>query len=112
METQYEILYLIFLLASIHITWTLGKRQGISDTLDYLEQKGDIELDEDWKIVLDKMLIFWYNIYVVERYHYATECAVAEPALLKPHLCLARVGNKMLSEGEVRSLTTTSERVC
>ncbi len=47
METQYEILYFIFLLASIHITWTLGKRQGIVDTLDYLEEKGDIELDED-----------------------------------------------------------------
>ena len=47
METQYEFLYFIFLLASIHMTWILGKRQGISDTFDYLEQKGDIELDED-----------------------------------------------------------------
>ena len=59
METQYEVLYIIFLLASIHMTWILGKRQGIVDTLDYLEEKGDIELDEVWKIVLDTMLIFW-----------------------------------------------------
>ena len=77
METQYEVLYIIFLLASIHMTWILGKRQGIVDTLDYLEEKGDIELDEDWKIVLDTMLIFWYNIYVVERIYYAKEYADA-----------------------------------
>ena len=30
----------------------------------------------------------------MERYHYEKEYAVAEPALLKPRLCLARVGNK------------------
>ena len=77
METQYDILYIIFLLASIHLTWVLGKRQGINDTLDHLEEKGMIELDEDWKIVLDTMLIFWYNIYVVERFYYANEHADA-----------------------------------
>ena len=47
METQYDILYIIFLLASIHLTWVLGKRQGINDTLDHLEEKGMIALDED-----------------------------------------------------------------
>ena len=47
MEMQYDLIYVIILLASIHITWIIGKRQGISDTIDYLEEKGEIKLDED-----------------------------------------------------------------
>ncbi len=45
--TEVDILYFIFLCASIHLTWGLAKRHGISQTLDYLEEKGLIELDED-----------------------------------------------------------------
>jgi hypothetical protein len=29
------------------MTWFLAKRQGINDTIEYLKEKGMIELDED-----------------------------------------------------------------
>tara|TARA_B100000470_G_scaffold173250_1_gene137565 strand:+ start:599 stop:841 length:243 start_codon:yes stop_codon:yes gene_type:complete len=47
LQTQWNIIYIIFFLFTIHMTWILAKRQGISDTLDYLEEKGLLELDKD-----------------------------------------------------------------
>tara|TARA_B100000809_G_C14839099_1_gene424013 strand:- start:396 stop:545 length:150 start_codon:yes stop_codon:yes gene_type:complete len=47
LETQWNIIYIIFFLFSINMTWILAKRQGISDTIDYLEEKGLLELDKD-----------------------------------------------------------------
>jgi hypothetical protein len=47
MDWQIDIIYLIFLGASIHLTWILGKRHGISKTIDHLQAKGLLELDED-----------------------------------------------------------------
>ena len=47
LEMQWNIIYIIFLLFTIHMTWFLAKRQGINDTIEYLKEKGMIELDED-----------------------------------------------------------------
>ena len=47
LETQWTIIYIPFLLFSVNMTWILAKRQGISDTIDYLKEKGLLELDED-----------------------------------------------------------------
>ena len=47
LEMQWNIIYILFLLFSVNMTWILAKRQGISDTLDYLEEKGLLELDKD-----------------------------------------------------------------
>ena len=47
MDWQIDIYYLIFLGFSIHFAWILGKRHGISKTIDHLQAKGLIELDED-----------------------------------------------------------------
>ena len=47
LETQWNIIYTLFLLFAVNMTWIVAKRQGISDTIDYLEEKGMIELDED-----------------------------------------------------------------
>ena len=46
LETQWNIIYTLFLLFAVHMTWILAKRQGISDTLEYLKEKGLLELDE------------------------------------------------------------------
>ena len=47
LETQWNIIYITFLIFAVNMTWILAKRQGISDTIDYLKEKGMIELDED-----------------------------------------------------------------
>jgi hypothetical protein len=45
METI-DLAYLIVLAASIHISYTLGKRTGIEAAIDYLEEEKIIEFDE------------------------------------------------------------------
>jgi hypothetical protein len=47
LETQWNIIYILILLFSVNITWVVAKRYGISSTIDYLEEKGMIELDDD-----------------------------------------------------------------
>jgi hypothetical protein len=47
LEMQWNIIYILFLMFTVNMTWIIAKRQGISDTIDYLEEKGMIELDED-----------------------------------------------------------------
>ena len=47
LETQWNIIYILFLLFAVNMTWIVAKRQGISDPIDNLEEKGMIELDED-----------------------------------------------------------------
>ena len=32
-----------------HMAYTFGRRVGIEDAIDYLAEKGIIELDDDWK---------------------------------------------------------------
>jgi CRP-like cAMP-binding protein len=59
--TQIDLIYLLLLGFCVHMSYMLGRRIGISDTLNHLESKGLIELDDDWKIVLDKMVVIWYN---------------------------------------------------
>ena len=47
LETQWNIIYILFLLFSVNMTWILAKRQGIASTIDYLQKEGLLELDED-----------------------------------------------------------------
>ncbi len=47
MDWKIDIAYLFILGFSIHMTWILGKKQGISKTLDYLKADGQIDFDED-----------------------------------------------------------------
>ena len=47
LETQWNIIYILFLMFTVNMTWIVAKRQGLSDTIDYLEEMGLIELDED-----------------------------------------------------------------
>ena len=44
--TQIDLTYLIVLLASIHLSYLVGKKIGIQNTIDYLEQENIIEFDE------------------------------------------------------------------
>ena len=45
---DWQITFLIFTAcASGHIFYQLGKKQGISSTLDYLKADGQIDFDED-----------------------------------------------------------------
>jgi hypothetical protein len=44
--TQIDLAYLIVLLASINISYMVGKKIGIQNTIDYLEEKNIIEFDE------------------------------------------------------------------
>lgn len=44
--TQIDLTYLIVLLASINISYMVGKKIGIQNTIDYLEEKNIIEFDE------------------------------------------------------------------
>ena len=46
-QTQIDIIYFCFLGWSVMLTWQLGKERGMSDTIDYFEAKGYIELDDD-----------------------------------------------------------------
>ena len=43
---ELEIYYLLLLAFSVHMTWILGKRYGISITLDWFEDRDDIDFDE------------------------------------------------------------------
>jgi len=45
METI-DLAYLIVLCASIHLSYLYGKRVGIEDTIDFLEEENIIEFDE------------------------------------------------------------------
>ena len=47
LETQWNIIYILILLFSVNMTWIVAKRRGISSAIDYLEEKGMIELDDD-----------------------------------------------------------------
>jgi|TARA_B110000908_G_scaffold15935_1_gene18042 hypothetical protein len=45
---DWQIAWLVFTAAcSGHIFWQVGKKQGISKTLDYLKADGQIDFDED-----------------------------------------------------------------
>ena len=59
--TEMDLIYLLILGFSVHMSYLIGKRKGIGDTIDYFEAKGYIDLDDDWKIFLDKKVRFWYN---------------------------------------------------
>jgi hypothetical protein len=41
-----EIMFLVVLLGSIHISYLYGKRVGIENTIDHLEAEGILEFDE------------------------------------------------------------------
>ena len=45
--TQIDLIYFLLLGFCVHMSWMLGRRAGISDTLDHLEREGLIELDDD-----------------------------------------------------------------
>ena len=47
MDWQIDIYYVIFLGFCVHFAWILGKRQGISRTIDHLTERGLLEPDED-----------------------------------------------------------------
>ena len=59
--TEMDLIYLLILGFSVHMSYLAGKHFGISDTIDYFEAKGYIDLDDDWKIFLDMKVRFWYN---------------------------------------------------
>ena len=59
---EQEIAYLIFLVIATACSYTSGKREGISTTLDYMKSNGHIDFEEQQKIVLDFRYEFWYNI--------------------------------------------------
>ena len=44
--TEIDIMYLVVLLASINLSYLVGKKIGIQNTIDYLEQENIIEFDE------------------------------------------------------------------
>jgi len=47
METwQLDIYYLVFLGFCVHMAWDIGKRHGISKTLDFLREKGEIDFED------------------------------------------------------------------
>ena len=41
-----DLAYIVILLGSVYAAWNLGKREGISITLDYCKQQGQIDFDE------------------------------------------------------------------
>lgn len=47
MDWQIDIYYVIFLGFCVHFAWILGKRQGITRTIDHLTERGLLEPDED-----------------------------------------------------------------
>ena len=47
LETQWNIIYITFLIFAVNMTWILAKRHGIASTIDYLQKEGLLELDED-----------------------------------------------------------------
>ena len=45
--TQMDLVYLLILGFSVHMSYLVGKRIGISTSIDYFEAKGYIDLDDD-----------------------------------------------------------------
>jgi len=45
--TEVDLIYLLILGFSVHMSYLIGKRKGIGDTIDYFEAKGYIDLDDD-----------------------------------------------------------------
>jgi hypothetical protein len=43
---EIDIYYLAFLGFAIHMTWIVAKRHGVSQTLDFLREKGEIDFDD------------------------------------------------------------------
>jgi hypothetical protein len=46
MNWEIDIYYLVFLGFAVHMAWLIGKREGISRTLDFLELKGKIDFED------------------------------------------------------------------
>jgi len=46
MDWQVDIYYIAFLAFCVHMTWIVAKREGISQTLDFLKKRGDIDFDD------------------------------------------------------------------
>ena len=46
MNWEIGIYYLVFLGFAVHMAWLIGKREGISRTLDFLELKGEIDFED------------------------------------------------------------------
>jgi hypothetical protein len=44
--TEIDIAYIVVLMASINLSYLIGKKIGIQHTIDYLEQENIIEFDE------------------------------------------------------------------
>ena len=47
MNSVIDIYYLVFLGFAIHIAWLLGKKEGISRTLNYLRASKEIDFDDE-----------------------------------------------------------------
>ena len=45
--TEIDMMYLVVLLASINISYLIGKKIGIQNTINYLEEEGILEFDEE-----------------------------------------------------------------
>ncbi|MDB4339245.1 hypothetical protein N9992_00300 [bacterium] len=41
-----DIAYLIVLVASVHLAYMWGKKEGISSTLDYMKEQGKIDFED------------------------------------------------------------------
>ena len=41
-----DIAYLIILVTSVYLAYILGKKEGISSTLDYMKEQGKIDFDD------------------------------------------------------------------
>ena len=44
---EQDIAYMIFLIIAVACSYTSGKREGISTTLDYMKSNGQIDFEED-----------------------------------------------------------------
>ena len=45
--TEMDLIYLLILGFSVHMSYLIGKRIGMSNAIDYFEAKGYIDLDDD-----------------------------------------------------------------
>jgi hypothetical protein len=45
--TEIDIAYIVVLLASINLSYMVGKKIGIESTINYLEEEGILEFDEE-----------------------------------------------------------------
>ena len=46
MDWQIDLGYILFLAASVHLTYLITKQHWISRTLDYLKEDGQIDFDD------------------------------------------------------------------